>query len=129
MRHRKRNSRLLWGMILLAILYGGLSQFVPALSGPNRISGIVGVLLGLYICSHPAANAVDILFFERGAIQRIASNWSGIGWLALNVLVFLVGWIIIVMGTTRLSAYWLAEGIPFVSWKGYPKPFEGSNSK
>jgi hypothetical protein len=100
----RRKTRVLWVMILLAIIYGGLIVFLFASTGYDRLVGITGVLLGLYICSHPAANAVDVLFFERGAVRQLSRDWSGIGWLALNFLVLLVGWIVIVIGTTRLTA-------------------------
>lgn len=91
-------------MILLAIAYGVLILLLFAPAGYDRLAGIIGVLLGLYICSHPAANAVDMLFFEWGAVRQLSKNWSGIGWLALNFLVLLAGWIVIVIGTTRLTA-------------------------
>lgn len=91
-------------MILLAVAYSGSIVFLFTSAGYDRLVGILGVLLGLYICSHPAANAVDVLFFERGAVRQLSKNWSGIGWLALNFLVLLAGWIVIVIGTTRLTA-------------------------
>jgi hypothetical protein len=103
-RRYQRKTRVLWVVILLALLYGGLIVFWFASSGHDRLVGVAGVLLGLYICSHPAANAVDVLFFERGAVRQLSRDWSGIGWLALNFLVLLVGWIVIVIGTTRLTA-------------------------
>jgi hypothetical protein len=66
------------------------------------LDGSLGVILGLYICSHPAANAVDMLFFERYNLRQISSEWSGVGWLALNALVLLAGWMVIFIGLTRL---------------------------
>lgn len=100
---RRRNTKVLWRLILLAIAYGSLLYYRHTLTGANRLDGSIGVVLGLYICSHPAANAVDLLFFERGALYQISSEWSGITWLALNMLVLLVGWIVIVIGATRLA--------------------------
>ena len=91
-------------MVLLAIAYTGLLQYLRPLTGTHMLDGIIGVGLGLYICSHPAANAVDLLFFDRGVLQQASSEWSGIGWLALNLLVVLVGWFVIVVGVTRLVA-------------------------
>jgi hypothetical protein len=46
---------------------------------------------------------VDILFYERGAFRRLTSGWSGIGWLALNLLVLFVGWLVIVSGAMRFA--------------------------
>ena len=101
-RWRGRNTTVLWGLILLALAYGGLLRYLHTLTGINMLDGSIGVVLGLYICSRPAAHAVDLLFFERGAFHQLSSEWSGIGWLALNLLVLLVGWIVIVIGATRL---------------------------
>ncbi len=91
-------------MLLLAVIYGSLIYFWLGTARNNRLIGIIGVLLGLYICSQPAANAVDLLFFERGAVRRLAKDWSGMGWLMLNLLVLLAGWLVIVIGTTRLTS-------------------------
>ena len=70
----------------------------------KTLDGTFSVLFGLYICSHPAANAVDLLFFERKSYRRIISNWSTAQWLALNILTLLMGWIVIVIGTTHLTS-------------------------
>lgn len=99
---RGRKTRVLWGLILLAVAYGGVLRVLPALTGIATVDGIVGVILGLYICSHPAANAVDLMFYARGALRQVASGWSGVGWLALNALVVFIGWLVIVSGATRL---------------------------
>jgi len=100
-RHR-RNTRILWALALLAAVYIALLSYLHTLTGSSLLDGIIGVLLGLYICSRPAANAVDMLFFERGALRQL-SEWSGIGWLALNMLVFLLGCAVIITGTTRFA--------------------------
>jgi hypothetical protein len=98
----KRNTKLLWGLVVLALMYSYLLYFLDTLTGARLLDGSIGVILGLYICSRPAANAVDMLFFERGTLQRVTSNWLGIGWLALNLLVLLLGLIVIVIGVIRL---------------------------
>ena len=100
---RGRNIKTLWGLILLAIAYSSLLYYRHALTGTNTLDGIVGVLLGLYICSRPAANVLDMLFFERGARRQVSSRRSGVAWLALNMLVLLIGWIVIIIGTTRFT--------------------------
>jgi hypothetical protein len=98
---RGRNILVLWGLVLLAVTYGSLLHYRPTLTGQSMLDGMVGVILGLYICSHPAANAVDLLFLARGVLRQVSSEWSGIGWLALNLLVMLIGWLVIVDGATR----------------------------
>jgi hypothetical protein len=75
---------------------------LPAQTAGSTLDAVVGVLLGLYICSHPAANGVDLIFAQRGAIQRMTSQWSGLRWLLLNFLVMLVGWMVLVVGVSRL---------------------------
>ena len=97
----KRNTRVLWGLILLAIAYSSLLRYLHTLTGIAMLDGSIGVTLGLYICAHPAANAVDILFFERDTLRRI-SEWSVVRWLALNLLVLLAGWMVIFVGLLRL---------------------------
>ncbi len=96
---------MLWGMVLLAIAYTGWLRYLHTLTGQPVLDGSVGVTLGLYICSHPAANAVDLLFFERHHLRPISSEWSGVAWLALNVVVLLAGWVVIFIGLTC----WLTE--------------------
>jgi hypothetical protein len=102
-RRHGRSAKVLWGLILLAAAYGGLLSVLRTFTGMALLDGSLGVLLGLYICSHPAANAVDLLFFEREALRQAASEWSGLGWLALNLLVLLAGWAVIAIGATRLT--------------------------
>ena len=98
---RGRNFKTLWVLVLLAIIYGSLVYYRRTLIGTNRLEGIMGVLLGLYICSHPAANVLDMLFFGRDARRQASSRRSDVLWLALNMLVLLIGWIVIFIGTTR----------------------------
>jgi hypothetical protein len=90
-------------LVLLAIVYICLLGDLYGLTGSRSLDGSIGVMLGLYICSHPAANAIDILFFERGALRELAAEWSGIGWLALNLRVLLSGWLVIAMGAAQLA--------------------------
>jgi D-alanyl-lipoteichoic acid acyltransferase DltB (MBOAT superfamily) len=102
--HRRRNVRLLWGLIGLALIYGALVLRLHTLTGRPLLDGSIGVVLGLYICSRPAANAID-LFFERDALRQLTSGWSGLGWLALNLLVLFAGWLVIVIGATRFAGH------------------------
>jgi hypothetical protein len=97
---RGRNYKTLGVAVLLALVYGGWLYGQHTILGVNQLDGVIGVLLGLFICSRPAANMLDMLFFRRRA--RESSEWSVIGWLALNGLVLFIGWIIITLGATRL---------------------------
>jgi hypothetical protein len=101
LRRHERNTRVLWEMILLALAYSSLLHYLPTLTGSSLLDGSIGVALGLYICSHPAANAIKMLFFERDALRQMP-EWSVICWLALNLLVLLAGWMVIFAGLRRL---------------------------
>jgi uncharacterized membrane protein YGL010W len=104
MDHQRRghNTAVLWMFILLGTAYSSLLYYRCTLTSSEKADGIVGVLLGLYICSHPAANVVDLLFFRGDAQRHFSSKWSTALWVALNVLVLVIGWIVIFIGTTRL---------------------------
>jgi hypothetical protein len=95
-----RNTRALCASAAAAAAYSLLLATRPTLTGEPRLDAAIGVVLGLYTCSHPAANAIDVLFYSRGALAR--TSWRGLAWLSLNVIVILVGWLAIVGGVTRL---------------------------
>jgi hypothetical protein len=99
---RRLNIKTLWAVVLIGIAYSILLYFQGSLTGSNKWDGIFGVVLGLYICSHPAANVVDLLFFRRGAQRQFSSKRSIVFWLVFNILVLLVGWLVIFLGTTRI---------------------------
>ena len=102
--HYRRNTKLLWTLILTAAAYILWFNQRQRLTGNPMVDGALSVVLGLYICSRPAANAIDLLFFERAAPRRIVSEWSSIRWLALNILTLLMGWIVIHLGTAHLAS-------------------------
>jgi uncharacterized membrane protein len=91
----------LWVLVVLGIVYSSLLYTQPTLTGKEDLDGIIGVVLGLYICSHPAANLVDMLFYRRGIRYQFSSRRYAILWVALNVLILLIGGIVIFIGTTR----------------------------
>ena len=97
---RGRNYKTLGIVIGLAVLYGGWMITQRTITGLPLLDGIIGVLLGLFICSRPAANLLDLLFTRRG--QMASSEWSAIGWLALNGVVMFVGWLVITIGASKL---------------------------
>ena len=89
------------GLLLVAAAYAALISVQPLLTGNALIDGAIGVGLGLYICSHPAAAAIDMLYLDRLVRQRLASEWSDLGWLGLNVLVMVVGCLVTIAGAIR----------------------------
>lgn len=103
MQHQyKPNTKLLWGLVVLTLLYSYWLYFLQTLTGAPLLDGSIGVILGLYTCSRPAANAVDMIFFERTMMRQITSKWQGLGWLALNLLALLLGLVVIIIGVMRL---------------------------
>jgi hypothetical protein len=98
------NTRRLCTLLVPAAAYLAWASWFPPLEGSRLVDGTAGVLLGLYICSHPAANGIDLIFLERGAFRRATSRWSGVAWLALNGVVMFVGWLVIVAGATQVLA-------------------------
>lgn len=92
---------LLCAQVLWAGLYGVPLYVLGTLAGSDTRDGVVGIVVGLYICSHPAANAVDVLFADRFAFRRVMSMRFATAWLLLNVLVLLTGWAVIFVGVLR----------------------------
>ena len=98
----RRSTRVLWVLISGAAIYLVLLRVLPTLTGRPLLDGGIGVALGLYICAHPAANAINMLFFERDALRTVRSDWPLIRWLALNLFVLLTGWMVVFAGIRRL---------------------------
>lgn len=98
-----RNVRLLWALLISALVYLGLVLGLHTITGNPLGDGSIGVILGLFICSRPAGHAIDLLFAQRGEFQRLAREPSGLGWLALNLLVLCAGWVVIVIGAMRFA--------------------------
>jgi hypothetical protein len=97
-RERGWNYKTLGVVVVLALVYIAWMYIQHTITDIPRLDGIVGVLLGLFICSRPAANYLDLLFTRN----RTSSERSLLGWLMLNGLVMFVGWLVITIGATRL---------------------------
>jgi hypothetical protein len=91
----------MWILLMVAAVYLWWIFYLPDISGGTLFDGSIGVVLGLYICSHPAANGIDLLFLQRGAFRRVVKESSGVAWLLLNAMVMFVGWVVIVIGASR----------------------------
>ena len=99
---RERNVMMMSVLVVLGICYSSFLYYQGTLTGMNNVDGIIGVVLGLYICSHPAANLVDMLLYRRGIRYQFSSRRSAVLWLVLNMLVILISGMAIFVGTTRL---------------------------
>ena len=89
-------------LIVPGIVYSSFLYFQPTLTGRYVLDGIIGVVLGLYISSHPAAHLVEVLFYRRAMRYSFSSKRSVILWLSLDVLVLFISGMVIFFGTTRL---------------------------
>ncbi len=119
---RGRSSGALLGFMLLALGYSALLYAYSPLTGVLRIDGAIGVVLGLYVCSHPASNVLDVLFLDGGAGRRGQSEEHGIAWYTLNLFVLLAGWLVVLMG---LTCFTMEGGLPApvpTELEGYRKP-------
>ena len=90
------NSIKLTIMLLLGAIYSGWFYLLGVFSDIPRLDRAIGVLLGLYMASHPAGNMLDLLLFMKGDVQEeILVSTSGRAWLVLNALVMLAAWFVI----------------------------------
>lgn len=98
---RGRSATVLVAIMLPAIAYGFLLSELGTLTGALLWDGVIGVALGLYICSHPVSNAIDLLFLDHGIMRHTGADAHGLAWYGLNLIVMCVGCLVIVIGMTR----------------------------
>jgi len=98
-----RKVAVLVGMILLAILYIGIFASRSTITGANKTDGMIGVMLGLYICSHPVGNLLDMILFRRLVWPPHASPWSIAAWVGFNMLIVGVGYMVIFNGMLHFT--------------------------
>ncbi len=103
MNHRQsvRKIHNLWGLVLAAVILGGMLHYLPRLTGVKELDGLSGVLAGLYICAQPAANMLNLLLYGPELRWQQLVQRSNFGWVALNLAVLMSGLGLIVIGTTR----------------------------
>jgi hypothetical protein len=91
----------MWIAVLLGIVYSSAFLSIYTLTGSTTLDGIIGVLLGLYIGSHPAARLLDMLYMQSRTRKELLSSESGMFWFAATILVLLTGIVTIVIGANR----------------------------
>jgi hypothetical protein len=104
MRHRPprigSRSGALWLVLALSAAVIAVAALVPELTEDQFVAGGLDVLFGLFVCSHPAANAVDLVLHPS---ERLGSvSLAGVGRFGLNVLVLVVGCSFLLAGAFRL---------------------------
>lgn len=87
-------------LIGLAFAYSWLDAGDHRLTGVAWWDGAIAVILGLFICSQPAAYVVDLLYRASFSLAGVP-RWV---WPALNLLALLAGLSLIFMGTLQLTA-------------------------
>jgi len=98
-----RSLTRLWVVGILGLAYGVVFALRPDLLGKPLLAGSIGVLLGLFISSVPAANAIDYFLFGRVGRYGRYSAQSETVWFIANCLVLLIGLIVVIIGATRFS--------------------------
>lgn len=97
----ERNSIILWGLILAAIVVGVIFRIWPLITGIPEADGLLAVFLGFYICSRATANFLTLILYELQARRWASLTWPDIAWLGLNALVMLSGLMLVIKGIYR----------------------------
>jgi hypothetical protein len=100
----RRNSGYLLVLILLCLGYSAWLHFHYPLTGTHQIDGILGVLLGLFSASQPAANILDLVLYGQYESVRLSLRQATRTYWTLNLLLLLAGWIVISTSLLRYSA-------------------------
>ena len=103
-RRVRRNTGTLIILLLISAVFSLYLSLDLPLTGILKLDGIIGVLMGLYTASHPAANALDLLFYARDRLRQGLSHQAYMLWWGLNIIVLLSGWVTIVTGLLRFTA-------------------------
>ncbi len=100
----RRNTPTLVIVLLFSAAFSLYLRSDLPLTGTLKLDGILGVLVGLYTASHPAANALDLLFYARSSLRQGLSQQAYYLWWGLNILVLFSGWFTIVTALLRFTA-------------------------
>ena len=104
-RLKKRNLRDVRLLSLLLLASAAYVLAAAALGDSGNLlwaDGLVGAVLGLYICAHPARHFIDLLLYRKIEGERFSTARTLAGWIALNGVVMAGGLIVIVLGVVRL---------------------------
>ena len=97
-----RNMQVLGAMLVLGGIYIGWLSYVGSISGSDRLDGTLGILLGLFIGSQPAANMLDILLFMKADTREsLITTHAGRFWLFMNLLTIFAAWAVVFTGALR----------------------------
>jgi len=100
---RRFSPRSKAGLLLLMLIaagYGGFEFYRSRAGGLSQWDGILGVMLGLFMCAQPAANFLDLLYRSSHASASNTARWVEV---MLNLLAVLAGVSVIIIGATQLT--------------------------
>jgi hypothetical protein len=97
----QRNSKILWGLILTAVVVRIAFYLWPRMTGSPEMEGLLVIFLGFYICSRAAANFLNVILYELGGHRWASLTRPDVAWLGLNSLVMVSGLMLVVMGIYR----------------------------
>lgn len=95
------NTGLLCSVIVLGIVYALWLYIRSTITGSNFWDATIGVLLGIYICSRPVSNLLDMIYAQNVRWKELKKR-AGMTWLIMNFITTFVGWATIVLGATRM---------------------------
>jgi hypothetical protein len=98
MPRRSLSIIMLLSLILLAVIYSGIIQSRPTFTAARWDEGVLGVMLGLFTCSRPAAHLLDLLY--QSHYVGPPKLWI---WVTLNLLTLLVGVIVVFIGVMQFT--------------------------
>ena len=104
MTHRdyRESPAMLAAWTIVAAAYVAVVDARRSLTGHHLVDGLIGMALGLYICTYPAANMIDLIFGGVGGRRR-AAGWPRVGWVLLNLGTLGVAWLMITAGVLRAA--------------------------
>ena len=88
---------------LVCGLYCSAALLGIHLSGDRVVEGSLGIVLGLYTASHPAALAIDLFFLSRSSTHPQVKALVGWPSLSLHGLALILAWLAITLGAIRLG--------------------------
>lgn len=97
-----RLSLLIASLAASALYSGALLAGLPP-SADRLIDGSLGILLGLYTASHPAAFAIDLFYLSRSETRADSESLTRWPNLVLNGLALLLAWMTLTLGAIHLG--------------------------
>jgi len=101
----KQKSRFLTWLLLLAGGYSSVLYIHFSLTGTHLLDGVIGVILGIYVCAHPAANVLDFILYGKALLLEKITIRPMIIWWLLNSMAMFMGLLVFVLGLLRYSDF------------------------